>query len=243
MRRFIPTVTLVLMLPLLSWAYESVTVTDGATLKGKVSFQGTAPAPKKLLINKNPEVCGTGYRERQEVKVSAQGGLQEAVVFVMGIKQGKTWPTPAGGYMLDQKQCDFQPYLQVVPRGTNVDIVNSDPVLHNIHTYELIGRARRTLFNFAQPNAGMKIAKPIRTRRGQIVRVECDAHNFMLGWIVALKNPYYAIVDAEGGFTITDVPAGTYDVQAWHPFLGIQKSKVTLPSKGEAEVEFTYQAK
>ncbi|RMF88509.1 MAG: hypothetical protein D6736_10390 [Nitrospinota bacterium] len=243
--RYVLVGILLFMLPWNGWAYKEVAVTNGATLTGKVLFQGTPPAPKQVVINKNPEVCGTGYRELQEVKVTPEGGLQEVVVFLEKVKQGKPWPAPPdNGYLIDQKNCAFRPYLQVVPKKAKLVIVNSDPVLHNIHTYELIKRARRTLFNFGQPTQGMKTTKRLKTRRGNVVRVECDAHNFMLAWIFVADNPYYAVVDEQGEFTITDIPPGTYRVKAWHPFLGFQKAqKVTLAAQGKAEVNFTYQAK
>jgi hypothetical protein len=241
--KFALMVFLLFMLPWIGWTYEATTVTNGATLTGKVLFQGTAPEPKQIVINKDLEVCGSGYRELKEVKVSSQGGLAETVVFLEEVKQGKAWSPPAEGYVIDQKQCAFQPYIQVVPNDVDLTILNSDSVLHNIHTYELVGRARRTLFNFGQPAFQKKVSKNLKTRKGNVVRVECDVHNFMLGWIFVAENPYYTVVDAEGRFTISDIPTGKYLVRAWHPFLDFQKGQeVTFAAGGKAEVVFTYKA-
>ena len=224
----------------LSAAYKTASVPDGAVVSGKVVFKGKVPAPKKLLITKNQDVCGEGYVERQEVKVSRNGGLTDVVLTLEGMKKGKPWAKPADGYLLDQKRCTFIPYLQVIPKGAKLTVVNSDPHLHNIHTYEQIGRARRTLFNVGQPTQGHKVKKTIKPRRGKEIRIECDAHDWMLGWMYVVDNPYYAVVGDDGSYTIKDVPPGKYKLKAWHPILGTKEQKVTVSAKGKVEVNFRF---
>lgn len=220
--------------------YEEVAVPDGATLHGRVTFEGPEPEPAELLITRDFEICGLGFRERREVDVSDTGGLRAVVVFIAGIESGKPWPEALDGYELDQRDCYFEPYIQVVPRGVELRIINSDPILHNVHGYELSDdRRRRTLFNLAQPEIGV-ITHPLRTRRSRRVGVECDAHDFMLSWIFAAENPYTAVVDAEGKFSIPDIAPGTYTVGAWHPFLGIREQETTFTAGGAIEVGFEF---
>ena len=223
--------------------YQAVPAADAATVSGRVVFTGQVPAPKLLLITKDEDVCGEGYRERHEVTASSGGGLQGVVVFIEGIGQGKEWSDAGDAYTLDQRDCAFQPNLQVVPNGAELNIVNSDPVLHNIHSYELIGRARRTMFNFGQPPEKGTITKVLRPRRGNQVRLECDAHDFMQGWIYVADNPYYAVVAADGTFLIDGVPPGTYTVNAWHPYLGVHHKEVTLEAEGASEITFEFDAR
>lgn len=222
-----------------SAAYEISIVTQGATIVGKVVFKGKVPEPKKLLITKDEAVCGQGYVQREEVRVSQNSLLQDVVIVLEGVAKGKEWRSPKQGYVLDQKNCSFQPYLLVVPQGGNLLILNSDSILHNIHAYELIGRARRTAFNIAQPKFKPKVTRTIMTRRGSAIRVECDAHNWMLGWIYVVKNPYYTIVQ-NGKFVLEEVPPGQYKLKAWHPFLGTQEKEVSVPAKGKVELLFEY---
>ena len=141
--------------PALAAAYDVAPVADGGTVSGTVVFKGEVPKPKRMLIAKNKEVCGEGEREIVEVAVKG-GALANAIVVIEGIEKGKAWAPLVAKPLLDQKGCRFIPALMVVPRNGDLDILNSDPVLHNIHTYEIIGSARRTLFNFGQPDQGKK---------------------------------------------------------------------------------------
>jgi hypothetical protein len=231
-----------LLIPVAAAAYEVAPVTDGGNVAGKVSFKGEVPKPKRMLIAKNKEVCGEGEREIVEVAVKG-GALANAVVVIDGIGKGKAWAPPQQKPLLDQKGCRFTPYLMVVQKDGDVDILNSDPVLHNIHTYEIIGAARRTLFNFGQPNQGQKLSKPVKLRQGEWVKVECDAHDFMHAWMYGARSPYVAITGEDGSFTIGDVPPGKYKVRALHPVLGAKEADLTVPAKGKAEITLELQAR
>lgn len=220
--------------------YQVVAVAEGATLKGQAVFHGDVPEVRQLLITKDEEVCGTGYRERYDVIIEDGGGLQGVVVFIEDVDAGKAWPNAGQDHVLDQRNCTFAPHLQVVPRGADLKIVNSDPVLHNIHSYERIGRARRTLFNFGQPPEKGAITQPLRPRRGNQIRLQCDAHDFMQGWIFAADSPYSVVVDRDGSFRIDDIPPGEYTIKAWHPFLGVQEQTVIVGSGGSSEITFDF---
>jgi len=221
--------------------YEVSSVTDGGTISGKVTFRGKVPEPKKFLITKDTETCGTGEREVQEVNVATDGGLQDVVLSLEGIESGKPWTPPEKGYLLDQKGCRFISHLTVIPRDEKLVILNSDPFLHNIHTYEIIGRARQSMFNNASQKGG-RFVKRISPRRENVVKVECDVHEFMHGWVFVIENPYYAQTKAEGGFTLTDIPPGTYQLKAWHPTLGVKKQEVTVEPRGKIELSFEFSA-
>jgi Polysaccharide lyase family 4, domain II len=221
-------------------AYEVAPVRDGGVVRGRVVFQGQAPAAKKLSITKDTDVCGTGPSERHEVRLT-RGVLRDVVVTIQDVTQGKAWP--AGEVTLDQKHCVFLPYVQVVHPGGQLAVINSDPVLHNLHPFEVSGSTRRTLFNLAQPTQGSKIVKTVAPRNSEVVRLECDAHTWMLAWLYVPKNPYYAVVGEDGSFTIDQVPPGTYKMRAWHPVLGVQERQVTVGPKRQTDVAFEFSSR
>ncbi|MDP2810105.1 MAG: carboxypeptidase regulatory-like domain-containing protein [Rhodocyclaceae bacterium] len=218
-------------------AYEAGPVANGGKVTGKVSFKGTAPAPKKLPITKDNAVCGTG--EREIVEVAARGGaLAGAVVYVAKIEKGKEWGALSAP-VLDQKGCKFAPDTLVVKKDAEVVVRNSDPVLHNIHTYEIIGAVRRTMFNVGQPDKG-DLKQPIKVRRANVIKVECDAHDFMHAWALAVDNPYAIATRDDGSFALDGLPAGEYEVRAWHPILGEKSVKVSVPAGGAATAAFEF---
>lgn len=220
--------------------YRVASVAEPATLTGAVVFEGAVPRARRFLITKDVEVCGLGYRERQEVDVSGTGGLRDVVIAIVGVETGKAWPEAPDGWVLNQEGCIFDPHVQVVPRSQELIILNPDPVLHNIHGFELIGSSSRTLFNFGQPPEQETIVHPLRPRRSNRIRLECDAHDFMLGWVYASDTPYAMVVDGEGRFAIDDIPPGTYTVIAWHPYLGIREQEITLGPSGIEEIAFQF---
>lgn len=226
--------------------YKETSVSDGGAIKGKLTFKGSLPvdAVENVAINKNPEVCGEGYREVVWIDVK-DSALRGAFVFIEGIKEGKAWPAPKDGkYIINQEGCRFHPWAQVVKPGP-VTIRNSDEgVLHNINTREMIGVERgsavkKVIFNFGQPDPG-DIVKELKPRRAPYISINCEAHNFMFGFMMAPEHPYAEVVGDDGSFTIKDVPPGTYKVKAWHPRLGLKEAKVTVPAKGTAEANFEF---
>jgi hypothetical protein len=203
-------------------AYETGPVADGGTLRGKVTFAGSPPPKKKVIPTKDREACGTGVREVDLVLIGPDKGVEQAIVYLKEVKKGKPWPkTPI---TIDNVKCDFKPHVQVIPAG-DVEIVNSDPVLHNTHGFY----GKLTAFNVALPNQGQRIKKPLK--RTGLVRVECDAHGWMLGWIHVAENPYYAVTDKDGSFTIKDVPPGTYTLVTWQEYAGEVETPVTIKAK------------
>ncbi len=229
-------------------AYKEGAVTNGGAISGKLTFSGDLPvsAVEQVAITKNPEVCGEGYREVVWVDVEG-GALRGAFVFLDKVAEGKAWEEPEGGHsMIVQEGCRFTPWAQVIKRGPIV-IRNADKgVLHNINTREMIGVekgrvVKRTMFNFGQPDPG-DIEKTIKPRRSSYIAINCEAHNFMFGFMMAPEHPYAVVVDDAGNFSLDNIPAGTYKLKAWHPSLGVQESEVTVTAGTSVESNFNFQS-
>jgi plastocyanin len=214
------------------FAYESGAVSDGGTISGAVKFKGTAPAPKKLDINKDKEVCGKSPKTDPSLIVSG-GNLVNAVVYISDIKKGKKME-PAK-VTLDQNGCEYKPHVLAFPAGSTVEIQNPDGILHNIHSYS----KANTAFNIAQPKFKKTMTQKIdKPEFNPPINVKCDVHGWMSGWLFSAENPYFAVTDNSGSFKLTDVPAGTYNVEVWHETLGKTSQKVTVKPKEEAKVNF-----
>ncbi len=221
--------------------YKVIDVTDGGSISGKVSFTGTDPAPSVYKIAKDNDTCGNGNREVDYVKVN-NGALSNVVVYLDKVKQGKAFIDSEKDAKILQQGCEFKPFMQIMHNGNNAAIVNEDPVLHNIHTYEIIGKAKKTVMNISQPDKG-EINKKVKLKRGVGMKIECDAHDFMHGFVFVAKNPYYAVVAEDGSYTIDNIPPGKYKVRAFHGTLGTQKGKATVSAGSTQTVDFNFKKK
>lgn len=209
--------------------YKGGDVKDGGSISGTVKFKGTAPAPKKLEVSKDKEVCGKSPKVDQSLVVN-NGNLANAVVTITDIKSGKKMD--AKKVTLDQKGCEYQPHVLAFPVGTTVEILNPDGILHNVHSYSKVNSP----FNMAQPK--FKKTMDVKVDKPEAIEVKCDVHGWMQGWLVATESPYVAVTDNSGNFKMTDVPPGTYTVEMWHEKLGKNTQKVTVKAKEDAKVGF-----
>ena len=135
----------------LAAGYKEISVSNGGSISGKVSFSGEDPAPRVYRVTKDSQVCGEGNREIDYVRVN-NGALQDVVVYLDKVSEGKPFPPELGDGSTVQEACEFKPYFSVMRNNAKFESVNRDPVLHNIHTYEILGRRKKTVFNISQPD-------------------------------------------------------------------------------------------
>jgi hypothetical protein len=217
---------------------------ESISVQGRVTYQGKVPPIRKLVISKDPELCGHGYREIEDVKVDEQGNLTDVVVFLDSTEMEFTWNHPTEGYTLNQEGCRFEPYIQIFPKDfrAKLRIVNSDPTLHNVRISQILGRVKPTLLNLAQPSGMAPKEKALRTKKGSnIIEIKCDAHDFMEGWMFASDNPFCTLVGKDGRYHINEVPPGEYIFKAWHPYLGTIAQKAVAVTEGKiVELNFEF---
>jgi hypothetical protein len=200
---------------------------DAGSLSGRITYAGAPPPKKKVEVTKDKEVCGKNEIYDESLVVSPDKGLKNAVVIVQGAKGGKF---ASQKVELDQKGCQYVPHVVVVPTTGQLDILNSDGILHNIHTHSTANPA----VNVAQPKfkkvLTQKFTKP------EIIKAACDAHGWMSGWIVVTDHPFVAVTDDKGNFAIKDIPPGKYTVEIWQETLGKQVKEVTIKAKEDVKL-------
>ena len=194
----------------------------GGTISGTVKYDGTPPKPKTVEISKDKEVCGLKPHFEEDLIVGSDGGIANAVVY---IADAKAEPKPET-VDFDQKGCDYLPHVLAFPAGSTVKIKNDNGILHNIHTYS----TKNPTINIAQPK--FKKVVDVKVEQPELIRVTCDAHGWMHGWWFSAANPYYAVTDDKGNFTIKDVPPGDYEVTIWQEKLGKSSKKSEGVGKG-----------
>ena len=231
-----------------AWAYEATTVSNGGTVTGTVQFVGDPPPPTAFELRRypNPAYCGalsdgSGYRFLREVAVGPTQGLKDVIVTIQGIEKGK--PFAFEETHLETNICQFVPFVSVMRDQHPVTVKNLDSVAHDLQVYERDWEHIFIMFHRPALTQGgtNDVIRFTGTRRGVIM--QCGMHPYMQGHGLAVENPYYALTGLEGTFAITDLPAGTYRIKAWHPILGEHGQEVTVAANGTAAVDFRFKAK
>lgn len=208
---------------------------ETGTITGRITYGGTAPAPKKLHVHTDSHHCGTKKAVLdQRLRVGADKGLKNAVVIITGMSPSRKATTAKA--RLNQKNCTFEPHVQSVVTGTTLEIGNSDPVLHNVHAF----LHKRTLFNIAMPLQGLTVRRKLRTPG--VVSIRCDSgHTWMQAYMVVVPHRFHATTNAGGHFTLSNVPVGKHKLRIWHESLGVMEQMVTVPAGGGAHAAVVFQ--
>ncbi len=247
-------------------AYEVIDVRHGATIEGTVTLDGPVPEPKgfNLITFPDPAYCGRisngrGWRLLHDFVVSRQGGLKNAIVLLEGIEAGK--PFEVSVPLIEARDCMFQPFMTIVRNGHAVEVVNMDPVMHDIQGYETSPEAgARVLFNTPlvmnrqhrrgdlhathDHAPGASLIGPIYLNKGRrTFYMQCGFHAYMESWAMAVNNPYYALTDSEGKFSIDGIPPGTYQAVVWHPQTGSGTTRtIVVQAEGKLREQFSLPA-
>ncbi len=219
-------------------AYKSKKGFEGGTISGVVKFDGTAPAPKNLEVNKNKEVCGKKPIIDESLEVGEGGGIRWAVARLIDIKSGKKWSKKVWGKkkaVIDQNGCFFAPHVLLLKRKRSLSVLNNDGLLHNFHSFPETNKG----VNRAQPKflKKMNLKGKKYFSKAEFITVKCDVHGWMKGVVVVADHPYYALTGADGKFELSNVPPGDYKLEIWHETLGTSVQAVTVKAKETATVE------
>ena len=232
-------------------AYDVIDIEHGGVIEGTVKLDGPVPEPKgfNLITFPDPQYCGRisngrGWRLLYDFVVDQQGGLKDAIVLLDGVEAGKPFETSVP--LIEARDCMFRPFMTVVRNGHAVEVVNMDPVMHDIQGYETsLDAGARTLFNtplvmnFQHHRGdlhathdhapGKSLVGPIYLNKGRrTFYMQCGFHAYMESWAMAVNNPYYALTDANGHYKIDNIPPGTYQLVVWHPQTGHGSSRTVM---------------
>lgn len=229
-------------------AYDTLVVMDGAVVRGTVTFQGTVPEPKEFELRRYPDqvFCGAlsdgnGHRFLKEVHVGQGGGLKDVVVVVEGVQSGK--PFTFTNAQVEANVCQFLPFVTVVSDKRQLTVTNRDPVSHDIqgYTYDQAGVDIVLHRPSLKATGTTDIVHLVKGRK--VFTMQCGMHPYMQNWGYAIDNPYYAVTDQDGSYSIGDLPPGIYTVKAWHPILGAQERELTVEPNGTTMLDVRFDVK
>ncbi|HEX2656673.1 MAG TPA: carboxypeptidase regulatory-like domain-containing protein [Polyangia bacterium] len=220
---------------LLLW--PGIAAAAGVVVDGTVKAEGPVAALPPLKITKDATACGAEQAANEALVAGSDGAVRNVVVTLHPVKVASPAPAVPGRATLDQVGCLYRPHVQAVTVGSELTLVNSDRVLHNVHGN--LGPV--TVFNLAMPIKGQRL--PTKVTRPGPVRLQCDAgHAWMNAWVYVTSDALFAVTDDKGHFSIADVPPGEYTVEYWHEPIdgkgpGVTKSVLLTVGSKPAHVE------
>jgi plastocyanin len=212
----------------------------GGTITGKIKFTGTAPRNPTIDMTEEP-ACKAKYPSpptEENVVAGPANALANVFVYVSaGVPAGQSYPAPSTAVVLDQSGCRYHPHVFGLQVGQGLEILNSDPVLHNI---KAVAKKNRP-FNISQPTAGMKTTRTF-TAAEVMVNLQCNVHGWMHSFVGVRPDPFFTVSKQDGSFSITGLPPGTYTIEAWHEKFGTQTATVTIAGTETKTANLTFAA-
>jgi plastocyanin len=209
---------------------------DVGTIKGRIALTGKPPGNVVIRMGLDP-MCAAMNRGKQvlqeAVVTGANGGLANVFVRLQG--SFPQTPVPAAPVTIDQRGCIYMPRVVGARVGQTLQIRNSDPVLHNVHS---LSNTHNT-FNVGQPQAGVAYQFKLKDEE-VMMRIACDVHRWMTTFVGVVSHPYFAVSGNDGTFEIANVPVGTYTIQTWHERFGNQMQPVRVRAGATTTVNFAY---
>ena len=207
------------------------------SIAGSIHLSGQRPSRKAIDMSEDP-ACVEAHHGKavdESLVVGPSGGVANAFVYVKTGLEGKRFEVPAAPAVIDQNGCWFRPRVLGIQTNQILQVMNSDPVTHNIHPMAQVNRE----WNHSQ-GAGDAPLERRFIKPEVMIRVKCNIHSWMHAFIGVVDNPYFAVSGEDGNFVIGNLPAGDYTLGIWQESLGMQERRVTVAARGKTKVEITF---
>jgi tetratricopeptide (TPR) repeat protein len=225
--------------------YKVITVDNGGILKGRVSLTGPIPKARSfhLIHAPNIEFCsrisdGRGHRFLYDFTVSQNRGLKDTIISLTDVKKGKPFSQEMQKFNINR--CRANNYIIGIKNSENILIENTDPIQHEIATYEVRNIYSNQISNRPVIPKSSQVRAAFVRHDANEFNIKCNLHPFLQTHGYLVDNPYYTVTDSGGNFTIEDIPPGTYEVVAWHTYIPQKKGTITITAKGETEINFEF---
>jgi plastocyanin len=217
--------------------YFKVDPATAGTIHGTIRYAGKKPAPKLIDMSSDP-ACVNAHKGKaldESLVVGPHGAVANAFVYVEKGLEGKVFETPSTPVVINQQGCWFRPRVLGIQVGQPLEVVNSDPVTHNIHPMPSMNRE----WNHSQGPGDDPITRKF-TKPEIMIPVKCNIHSWMHAYIGVLDHPYFATTKDDGSFTLPNLPPGTYTVAVWQEKLGTIRQQITVAPGHDTATDFNY---
>jgi hypothetical protein len=215
-------------------------------ISGTVRLVGPAPSIPTIQPDADFDACGTEARQTKSLVLGTNQSVRDVIIYLGGYAQSNITSETNGAVVLDQRNCEFVPRIQIARSGIPLLLRNSDPVLHVVRIDAMSGtNGQRTLLKVGTPYAGFeKTYQLANFREPTLLQVaSANGHEWMNAYIAVLPHPWAALTDENGRFVLHHVPPGTQKIYAWHEVLGVLTKEVNLSGRRAAVVDFEFTTK
>ncbi len=207
------------------------------SITGTVKFEGTAPHSRLIHMDADP-VCyavNKGNVHSPALVLGDNNTLGNVFVYIKSGLAKSNYPIPAEAAVITQAGCNYAPHVIGVIVGQKVKFLNPDGTLHNVRAMCQINPE----FNEAMPDFRKEMEVSFN-KPEFMFQVQCDVHPWMQAWIAVMAHPFFAVTGPDGKFEIKNVPAGTYEIEAWHEKLGTKTATVTVKDGTAQTLDLTF---
>jgi hypothetical protein len=225
---------LLLLATLFGSLFTTFDIAYAGMITGEVKFVDNLPKVSPTKVTKDQDYCGETI-PNESYLIEANGGLKNVVVFIESAPTGRP-ADPQKENFLYNDGCRYAPHVLAIQKGERLRVKSHDPKLHIPHGY----LGERTVFNLSLPFKNTTLDATSKIRQSGIMKVVCDTHAWMLGFVHVFEHPFFAVTNEQGLFSIPDLPPGSYVLKAWHEDGGIKTQEVLVPESGDVRVSFEF---
>jgi Polysaccharide lyase family 4, domain II len=221
-------------------SYFKVDAANAGSVTGMVRYRGLRPAPKMIDMSSDP-ACVEAHHGKafdESLMIGPKGSLGNAFVYIKAGLEGKNFESPTTPVTIDQRGCWFRPHVVGIQTNQPLQVINSDPVTHNIHPMAAVNREWNHSQGPEDPPITRKFIKP-----EVMIPVKCNIHSWMHAYIGVLEHPYFVVSGQDGSFEIKNLPAGTYTLAVWQEKLGTQEQTITISPQKNATADFMFKGR
>jgi len=228
---------LLILIVWFTFLFPAVEIAKAGAIVGRVRFIASPPKLEPVKVSKDQDYCGEALPNETYI-IDGNDGLKNAVVFVETAPAGKP-ADPEKLNIVENNGCLYAPRILAMQKGERLRVKNNDPKLHIPHSY----LNERTVFMLSLPFRNTVLDATRKIRDPGILKLVCDTHSWMIGFVHVFDHPYFSVTDEKGEFLIPDLPPGSYTLKVWHEDAGIRSQEITVLENGDVYVAFEFGGK